>query len=711
MGKLKERLLQREKNIAEGNWPKIELLKEDPLKWELLYYQLLGMVQEGRETARLISASPTVREFGECVFALFTPEGESIAFSRGILLHMASMGASINWMLKNNYEEVVGINDGDIFYNNDPDIGGAHSADQAVLLPVFYEGELVAWVGGLTHCMEVGGHEPGGMSPSALSRYDDGQMVPCMKVGVNDQFNPDFHIMIERNTRDGKWWILDDKAKLAGCMKMKHALLKLIESVGADYFSRACYEMIESGRQFAVNKIKASLFPGRYRSVAVYDIPNASQPIRIPVDYMAIMALDAQVEREGHLRFSWDGTSPSGYHSNNSSFAASLGNHIYTLLQDAMTDGFFNQGMVYGFDLHVPRGTTLNPEKDKACSCWLTIVSAMAAGLTPVLARGFYAKGIREEGFASKPTNSGMFAGGIDRKGNVFAAYNFETNCSGSGAQSNYDGLCAANSVWNPEVNMSDCETFEHVWPLMWLGRGVYKDGGGYGRRRGGGAVESLYVIENGPRYIETGTSGAGDNVFTSPGIFGGYPAPAAYRYTYRNTNYKELVDKRLPLPHSEGEDPANPEFAQLMKGKLVRSSAQDASQKFDNYDLIHQRSGGGGGWGDPLERDIADIEKDLAEGVTTVWSATNVYKVVFEPGTQKIDAAKTRARREEERKARIKRAVPAAEFVAQQRERITSGKIPEITRKSFNEIFRISDKFLREFRECWGLPNDFRSV
>src|SRR5208282_4900427 len=200
MGRLKERLIKREQDIATGNWPQLELLHQDPLKWELLYYRLLGMVQEGRETARLISASPTVREFGECVFALFTPEGESIAFSRGILLHMASIGASIAWMLHHDYEELISIHDGDIFYNNDPDIGGAHSADQGVILPVFFKGKLVAWVGGLTHCVEVGAHEPGGMSPSALTRYDDGQMIPCMKVGVNDQFNPDFHIMVERNT-------------------------------------------------------------------------------------------------------------------------------------------------------------------------------------------------------------------------------------------------------------------------------------------------------------------------------------------------------------------------------------------------------------------------------------------------------------------------------------------------------------------------------
>ncbi|MFB3812621.1 MAG: hydantoinase B/oxoprolinase family protein [Terriglobales bacterium] len=711
MGKLKERLIQRQKDVAAGNWPKLELLKQDPLRWELLYHQLLGMVQEGRETARLISASPTVREFGECVFALFTPEGESISFSRGILLHMASMGSSISWMLQNDYEERVGIHDGDIFYNNDPDIGGAHSADQAVLLPIFYKGELVAWVGGLSHCMEVGAHEPGGMSPSALSRYDDGQIIPCMKVGVNDEFKPDFHIMVERNTRDGKWWILDDKAKLAGCLKMKYALLRLIDSVGPEYFSKVCYEMIESGRQFAVNKTKASLFPGRYRSLAVYDIPNSTQPIRMPVDWMAVMPLDAKVERDGHLVFDYDGSSPAGYHSNNASYWACLGNHIYTLLQDVLADGFYNQGLQYSFDLKIPKGTVINADIDKACSIWMTAVVAIAGGLTPVLARAFYAKGIREEGFASKPTNGGVFAGGLDKNGAIFTAFNFEANCAGAAAQSNYDGLCAATSLWNPEVNMSDCETFEHVWPLMWLGRRVEKDGGGYGRRRGGGSVTSLYVIEHQPKYIESGTISSCDNVFSAPGIFGGYPAPARYRYTLRNTNYQELVENKLPLPHSEGEDPANPEFAQLMKGKLVQSSAQDASQRFEPYDLIHQSAGAGGGWGDPLNRDIADIERDLAADLISEWSATNVYKVVFEPGTRKIDAARTKDAREQERQARIKKAAPASQFVEAQKKKIVAGNLPPITKKSFNEIFRISEKFLTEFRECWGLPADFRSI
>ena len=120
MGILKQRLLEREKDILEGKYPSLELLEEDPIKFEVLYTKIAGLVQNSRESAKRISASPIVREMGECIFALFTPEGDSIAFSTGLLLHIASIGSSIKWMLKNDYEEKVGIEWGDHFFNNDP---------------------------------------------------------------------------------------------------------------------------------------------------------------------------------------------------------------------------------------------------------------------------------------------------------------------------------------------------------------------------------------------------------------------------------------------------------------------------------------------------------------------------------------------------------------------------------------------------------------
>ena len=109
MGVLKERLLAREAAVEAGEYPELKLKKEDPIRYEILHTRLAGLVQNAREKARRISASPVVREMGECVFSLFTPEGDSVCFSNGLLLHVASLGGTVKWMIRHDYEEDVGI--------------------------------------------------------------------------------------------------------------------------------------------------------------------------------------------------------------------------------------------------------------------------------------------------------------------------------------------------------------------------------------------------------------------------------------------------------------------------------------------------------------------------------------------------------------------------------------------------------------------------
>lgn len=708
MGKLKERLLNRLANQKARVYPELHLKDQDPVKWNILYTRLLGIVSEGREIARLISASPTVREFGECVFAMFTPDGQSIAFSRGILLHMASMGSAIEWMLQHDYEELAEINPGDIFYNNDPEIGGAHSADAMVLLPVFYHGELVAWVGGLTHCNETGATEPGGQAPSALSRYDDGQMVPCMKVGRNDKFDYTYQVMIERNTRDPKWWVLDDRAKLAGCIKMRDALIKLFDEYGKDYFMQATLEMIEAGRQAAVRKIKQVMFPGKYQWPAFYDAPFGKTKSRLAKDWLMHFPLKMTVGAEGKLKFDWDGTSSPGDHSNNASFPCTMGHHIYTMLQDVLYDTMYNNGMAYAFDLNVPEHCCINPGKEYATAIWTSVITAIIGAATPCIARSTFAMGYREEGFASKAMTGAMGAGGIDQFGNQFAATNFEYNSSGMGASSNLDGLYASNAMWNPEANLSDVEVFESIWPLVWLGRGITPDGGGFGKNQGGAALQSLYVVEHDAPLVVAGAISSGDSVFVSPGIMGGYPAPARYRHCLRDTDYKDRVDKKMPLPHGEGDDPSNPEFARLVNGTLERTMAQAAYVPYKRYDLLFQFSGGGGGWGDPLERDPQKVKETVDEDLTTRRTAEKVYGVVFDADGN-VDKAKTDALRADIRKQRLTRGVPTKQYLEAERKKVLAGELSDIVKETMNDCMKNSEKFRKEYVDFWQLPQDFK--
>ena len=164
-----------------------------------------------------------------------------------------------------------------------------------------------------------------------------------------------------------------------------------------------------------------------------------------------------------------------------------------------------------------------------------------------------------------------------------------------------------------------------------------------------------------------------------------------------------------MPLPHREGDDPSNPDFVQLLKGELLRTPAQSASRVFGNHDLIHQATGGGGGWGDPLDRAIEAIEKDLEDQLISERTASSVYHIAIDPETKNIDPDKSRDLREAERKARLKKAIPVREFIKAQREKILKDDISEICKTTYNDCFNNSSNFLSEFKECWGLPEDFK--
>ena len=139
------------------------MMESDPIGYEKLFARLRGGLVSARETALNISASPIVRELGELCFALYTPEGDSIALSTGIIVHVHTMSDAIKFMVRNGWEDNPKIRPGDIFANDDPVIGDVHNADVQTFVPIFWEGELIAWAGGVTHVLDIGASTPGGV--------------------------------------------------------------------------------------------------------------------------------------------------------------------------------------------------------------------------------------------------------------------------------------------------------------------------------------------------------------------------------------------------------------------------------------------------------------------------------------------------------------------------------------------------------------------
>src|ERR1700753_3958237 len=138
---------------------RLAMKDSDPLHFEKLFSRVRGGMVTARETALNISASPIVRELGEICFALYTPEGDNVALSTGIIVHVHTMSEAIKFMVRNGWEDNPGIKPGDIFANNQPTIGDVHPADVQTFVPIFNPenpGELLGWAGGVIHVMDIG---------------------------------------------------------------------------------------------------------------------------------------------------------------------------------------------------------------------------------------------------------------------------------------------------------------------------------------------------------------------------------------------------------------------------------------------------------------------------------------------------------------------------------------------------------------------------
>ena len=158
-----------------------------------------------REMARRISASPGVREVGEMVVALYTPEGDAVALSNGIMVHVHTMRRFIKRMIREPYEENPGIAPGGIFADNDAFIGTVQVPDVMDAVPIYHAGKQVGWAGAVCHELESGGIRLGGDVCLAQERFTEGLFVCAEKIGSNDKTRRDHVIRCERNLRMPIW--------------------------------------------------------------------------------------------------------------------------------------------------------------------------------------------------------------------------------------------------------------------------------------------------------------------------------------------------------------------------------------------------------------------------------------------------------------------------------------------------------------------------
>jgi acetone carboxylase alpha subunit len=695
----------------------LPLKSKDPMKWEEALYKLQSAVVTAREVCVHIAASPITRSINETCFALFTPEGDAVVLSTGIIVHVHTMSEDIKWMIRNGYEEKPGIKEGDIFSSNDPALGNVHTTDVHTIIPIFYNGELIGWAGGVTHQVDIGAIVPGHDITASTSRFEDGLYMTAEKIAENDILNKHYYERSRRGVRTPLYYDLDEKARIAGIYMIKRFVLDFIKEYGIDYYMQFIREVIEQSRRHFIARIKERTVPGRIRGVYLTITPFAEEAWQPHArrDWVHHLPLEVRIEKDGRVVLNFEGGSGPGPWPWNTAFA-SLQGALWVVLTQLIGYGeVINEGFNLALKIEYSPGTWMSSDHiyylSRQVPWYLTI--PIFNGLYQNFMRTFIARGYIEEGasgygFTADPVQGGGFLSGkaIEPAGFYFPIATFEISCIGLGANMARDGIDWGYAMWNPESDMNDAEDWERIQRgFRYLsGRLVKPNTAGYGRRRGGSGWQYMAMFYG-------ITEAVAFNIHPPPGgTFLGYPNATPYSLHVYDTNMEEIIGKKLPYPL--GDDPDNPEAELLVKGKFERLPyCTTYPRKFKEYDLFYVKFDGGPGFGDPLERPYELCEKDANDGIYTERILRDVFGCIVrkEGDTYVVDREASEKRRKEIREQRKVRSMDFKEFYMLNRQKLL-GKLPEPVRYMYKEVISLSKKWGSEFIEFWQLPKDWVS-
>jgi acetone carboxylase alpha subunit len=717
---LKQMLEESEKLFAETGYycgiKELTLKKQDPLKFERFQGRIIACCIGARDTVRYGCASPGTRELGELIFILFTPEGDSIAHGQGLVSHLVQDTKLCKHVVREDYEANPGIEDGDMFFDNDCYYGGAHTADCRMVMPIFWEGELVGWAGAASHEMDIGAITPGSVPGASVEKFTDGLSIPPSKVGEKDQHRRDFLLRLERGSRSPLLWILDEKAKAAGCIMLRETVKELIKEFGIAYYRQVTREMVEDARWTMRARVKERLVPGRYRAPYFYAEPRAGQrmPPYADKDFYLHLPLEMWVKPDGVLRFDYDGASRWGYHSDNMFGGA---DHILfcTLTYWFLYDGRANLGSSLVVERNYPWGSVLNPSYRFAGSGFGWGVHNISSNnLCLLLSLGEFARGYVEEVHIVTSIHGGIDVGGVTAEGDVSGTCIFDWSAGGMGGVPIHDGFIGV-CPYMPETIWGNCEQWELAAPYYtYLGRNAIADSYGFGKFRGGPGWLVSYRIHNPPEVciLSEGIICGGPKPDEAYGLFGGYPSQGGTQILVQNTNIQELIDKQMPLPREQNG------LMHMLKTGVLKAEKVDVRKGFTNSKQVKEGDiyllfrGGGAGFGDPLEREIEHLKKDLDDGLLTEEKARKVYGAVahFDPDSSEwsVDTKQTKQLRTEMKNRRKSSGVPVREWWLKEREKVLHKKISEKMLDVYRDCMPRSTKFANEVREFWQLPAEF---
>jgi N-methylhydantoinase B len=485
--------------------------------------------------------------------------------------------------------------EGDVYIVNDPYLGGTHLMDVRFAMPFYYEGKLFSWLSNTGHWPDIGGSVPGGFSANATEVEQEGLRLPPVKLVKRGKMDPEIYAIICSNIRIADQRIGDIKAQIAALKVGARQLTALLERYGADTVKSAVREWRARAAQQMRAKI-TQIPDGTYRGEAWVDSDGVvDEPLRIAVSIE---------KKDGDLYFDFEGSSPPCRGPMNSVIATTRSS-VYLAMKHIFPEVPINAGTFDPLHIKDPEGTFLYAKYPRP-------VSGCAAEVSQRIAEAVFAalvEPLPDIVTAAPAGSSGNFAlGGYDpEKDRSFVMY--QISGGGYGGNADHDGLTNGCSTIGISKTQP-IEVLEQYYPVLFHEYGLREGSGGAGKQRGGfgvnytvelrrGEAQASFVMDHG-RVGPQGALGGGD---------GG----------------KNTVTVR------RGGESYTPEHL-----------SKDQDIPIQPGDIVAVGTPGGGGFGNPFERDPDAVLQDVRRGYYTVDQAQALFGVVLAGDLSDIDSDAT---------------------------------------------------------------------
>jgi len=549
----------------------------DPIELEILQNALTAAAAEMDVTMWRTSRSTIVREMLDYSTAIFDADGFNVAQSARIPQHLNSMGFCLRTLI-DRFIPLEQWEDGDVVITNDPYCGGQHLPDIAAFRPVFHEGRRVAIVGTLCHHLDVGGMSPGSYSANATEVYQEGLRIPPLKLFKRGVRVEEVWALIGQNVRQPATVLGDLQSQIASLEVGAASIAKLAAKYGADVLTTACRQLLDSS-EASMRDVIARMPDGTYEFEDFLDDDgiNTDRPVRIH----AIVSIEGD-----KLTVDLSGSSPEVPGPINATLGSSSSAIHFAVMACSDRPIVPNAGCYRPVKIIAPEGLIINarhpaPVAHRIAPCHVllnVLFGALAQAVPDRIPAAYYG--------VSYVCSFQTVAADNSRRVLV------EIEVGGCGGHPAGDGASAYSFGMHNNASIP-MEMIESDMPLSFTRYGLLRDSGGPGKHRGGLGLVREWRVD-----AERATFTAQMDRFRYRpyGLQGGKPGAAG----------------RLTL---------------IRDGKEIALHSKVGNMPLQKGDIIRLETSGGGGHGDPKQRQRESVQRDLEQGYVSPESAKSNYE------------------------------------------------------------------------------------